>query len=214
MNLFRRLALFLVVWSLSFSTSAAQPPDPPSRLHVSLFNDARIPPVVVASAESRASAIFAHAGIEVEWLDCAPSNPTDFTYHESPCSAVAWPSHLAVRIVDQGTATHSDTFGQSFLDKSGCGVHATVYYQNLTASRNHVELSDAEMLGYVIAHEVGHLLLGTNSHSPAGIMQGKWLSSAVRAAARHNLYFTSAQSGVLRSRFAAAPVGILTARRQ
>ena len=30
------------------------------------------------------------------------------------------------------------------------------------------------LLGCVIAHEIGHLLLGLNSHSGSGIMQRRW----------------------------------------
>ena len=29
-------------------------------------------------------------------------------------------------------------------------------------------------LGHVIAHELGHLLLGTGQHSAGGVMQGNW----------------------------------------
>jgi hypothetical protein len=35
-------------------------------------------------------------------------------------------------------------------------------------------LTDATFLGHVIAHEIGHLLLGANSHSPVGIMRPQW----------------------------------------
>ena len=32
----------------------------------------------------------------------------------------------------------------------------------------------AKVLGIVMAHEIGHLLLGFGAHSSAGIMSGRW----------------------------------------
>ncbi len=36
------------------------------------------------------------------------------------------------------------------------------------------KVSTAEVLGHVIAHELGHLLLNTPGHSTHGIMHGEW----------------------------------------
>ncbi len=30
------------------------------------------------------------------------------------------------------------------------------------------------ILGHAAAHEIGHLLLGSNSHSPQGLMRARW----------------------------------------
>jgi len=209
MHLIRRLALILIVSATPFSTlslahtPAARTPDQPSRLVVSLFDDARLDSVTIAAAESRASAIFFEAGIEVDWLVCGPADPADFSPSHSACSALAWPFHLSVRIRPEAVSVSAETFGQAFVDTAGQGVHSNVYFKNLSLSAAHPQLSNAEMLGYVLAHELGHLLLGTNSHSPSGLMQARWDSSALHAAARSSLLFTSAQSSILRSRLSA-----------
>ena len=49
------------------------------------------------------------------------------------------------------------------------------------------------ILGCVIAHEVGHLLLGSSSHSGSGIMQGHWKRGQIRKAMTGNLPFTPEQ---------------------
>ena len=38
-------------------------------------------------------------------------------------------------------------------------------------------MDEGELLGRVIAHEIAHLLLGTNSHSDRGLMRGGWKAS-------------------------------------
>jgi len=60
------------------------------------------------------------------------------------------------------------------------------------------------MLGYVIAHEVGHLLLGVNSHSAEGLMCAHWRREELRHASLNFFFFTSKDAANLRSRFAAA----------
>jgi hypothetical protein len=209
MHLFRRRAfLFLIVWVASFSTSVLpaavpQTPDSTPRVKVSLFDDAHVPSAALAQARDRASAIFSHAGIEVDWLVCEPANPTDFSPSRTPCSDVAWPTHLSVRIIPHGRTVAADVFGQAFVDDSGQGIYSNVYYQNLVSSPNHPGIADGDMLGLVIAHELGHLLLGTNSHSHDGLMQAKWSPHILADMPHVLLIFTSAQSTVIHSRLSA-----------
>lgn len=201
----RRPLLFLIVWAFSFSTSiAAKSPDSIPHVQVSLFDDAHLPPGTLAEAQSKASAIYAQAGIDLDWLVCLPADPTDFTPSHSPCSALSWPEHLSVRILPRGRGIASDVFGQAFVDDSGRGVYSNVYYANLASSPNHPGIGDGEMLGYVLAHELGHLLLGTGSHSPTGIMQATWGPHVLSPSSRPTLVFTSAQSSLIHSRLLAA----------
>jgi hypothetical protein len=52
----------------------------------------------------------------------------------------------------------------------------------------------------VMAHELGHLLLGINAHSSTGIMRPVWNDDDIVAASKGNLYFTQAQGQILRTR--------------
>ena len=63
-------------------------------------------------------------------------------------------------------------------------VLASVYYDYAMhlARSDSAEFEIPTILGYVIAHEVGHLLLGSNSHSGSGIMQGQWERGQIRKA--------------------------------
>jgi hypothetical protein len=47
-------------------------------------------------------------------------------------------------------------------------------------------------LGFVIVHEIGHLLLG-NAHSEEGIMRANWTSRDLRRATQGQLRFTAEQ---------------------
>jgi hypothetical protein len=53
------------------------------------------------------------------------------------------------------------------------------------------------ILGSVMAHEIGHLLLGLNSHSGSGVMQPRWERKQVRQAMMGTLLFTPEQSQLI-----------------
>jgi hypothetical protein len=58
----------------------------------------------------------------------------------------------------------SSVFGISYLSPEGIDSQADVFYAKIAAFRQSpAKLST--LLGYAMAHELGHLLLGTNSHS-------------------------------------------------
>ena len=55
------------------------------------------------------------------------------------------------------------------------------------------------ILGDVIAHELGHLLLGTNSHSPTGIMCANWDHDYLTLALRGRQLFLPEQAASMRA---------------
>jgi hypothetical protein len=47
-------------------------------------------------------------------------------------------------------------------------------------------VSKGQILGHAVAHEIGHLLMGTNSHSSRGLMRGNWKVDALHEMATWN----------------------------
>jgi hypothetical protein len=82
-------------------------------------------------------------------------------------------------------------------DGAGTGGMAFVLSDRVegNAAKHHMSMS--RVLGQVIAHEVGHLLLPANSHSERGVMRGVWnLRSGLLE------YFTVAQAEAIQQRLA------------
>lgn len=172
---------------------------------VSIFNDAGVTQNVLQRAEERAAEIFEAAGIEIHWILCAREpDGSDRTLETADCTSFDNPSHLSVRIVPRASAIGKDVFGEAILDEGGLGVYAKVYYSSLFASVADEPLDEGAMLGYVMAHEVGHLLLGANSHSSEGLMCAHWWRGELHQASLHFLFFTSKDAASLRSRFGEA----------
>src|ERR1700719_4340658 len=59
--------------------------------------------------------------------------------------------------------------------------------------------SEATRLGYVIAHELGHMLLGPNAHAIVGIMRGTLRPEDWEKAAQGTLGFTPSQNQQIRT---------------
>jgi len=51
-----------------------------------------------------------------------------------------------------------------------------------------------------MAHEIAHLLLGTNSHAAEGIMRAQWQRDELLSVSKGELLFTPRESQVMRAR--------------
>jgi hypothetical protein len=80
-------------------------------------------------------------------------------------------------------------------------ILASVYYDYVAhlARSDNAEFKIPIILVCVIAHEIGHLLLGSNSHSASGIMQGNWQRGQIRKAMTGTLLFTPEQAELIRA---------------
>jgi hypothetical protein len=56
------------------------------------------------------------------------------------------------------------------------------------------------MLGHAMAHEIGHVLLGSMERSPDGIMKARWGGSGYRKAGKGYMIFMPPQCKAIRER--------------
>ena len=68
-------------------------------------------------------------------------------------------------------------------------------------------LPRSTLLGHVMAHELGHFLLGKNSHSSDGIMIASFREQDLRRAERGKLLFTKRQAVQMRARIRGVALG-------
>jgi hypothetical protein len=108
-------------------------------------------------AQQIASQVFKQIGVRVDWRNensaCPPSgNGIEITYSDQ-APASERPGSLAYSMPYQGNKI-------------------VLYYDRLmtTASR----MAEPNRLGYVLAHEIAHVLQRIARHSDSGIMKSKW----------------------------------------
>jgi hypothetical protein len=169
---------------------------------VGVFNNATPRPVVVF-AEHEASRIFMAAGLEITWIDClvAQQNvPSD------SCPAPQGPTQLYLRILQGGKKAKEDSFGVAFLAADGTGAYVDVFYDAVEKLHHESNTSPGRLLGHVMAHEIGHLLIGSHAHSTWGIMCPVWSQKELRSLEMGSLFFTGDQARRMRTRLLNAAV--------
>src|ERR1700682_765215 len=65
-------------------------------------------------------------------------------------------------------------FGITYLSVGDIGSQADVFYGKIAGFHGIRPEETGTLLGHAMAHELGHLLLGSNSHSVRGIMCAEW----------------------------------------
>ncbi len=204
------LAMLVTFWMVAVRNSAAKG-NPGIRsadlkMLVRVDNHAGISATKLRFAEKEAARIYAKAGVYLEWHDCPAAAPAESA--DSACDAPLTPSDLRLRIVDsvklKGVHATSEASGYAIGDL------ALVQLQYLEELPTSSEFFRDLMLGRVIAHEIGHALLGPE-HSPQGIMQARWGDQQLLRAASE-LVFTPDQEKALRlavkARYAGKPEGL------
>jgi hypothetical protein len=126
---------------------------------VRVDNDARVPPDLLQFAEERAAAVFARIGAGIRWID-----------QEEVVRGGIRPAFTVVVAVAQGQGDAS-----RFVEALGVAHpsvrRAYVFYDRVADLNIGASRSVPSLLGDVIAHELGHLMLRPPSHSAGGIMR-------------------------------------------
>lgn len=134
------------------------------------------------------------ASLEIMWRMCpSPS-----------CEARLAPGELAIRIVrSQGPQRDSGKLplGDAMIDtRTGIGVLATIYIDRIERLARQAGTDSRALLGRAIAHELGHLLLATTAHGPAGLMRAYWSQDEVRRGQSRDWSFAPPELAAMRRR--------------
>jgi hypothetical protein len=159
--------------------------------------DRRAQPVLV-EAERQATLIFRRAGINVDWRSCTQASEKS----ERACQEIPTPTQFVMTIMGQNKLSTNDIFGVAFLGESGTGKYVDVFFDSISKLHREEGSNEASLLGAVIAHEIGHLLLGSHSHSPWGIMSPHWEAGHLRQVGMGTLLFSPEQAFRMRARIA------------
>jgi hypothetical protein len=187
----------------SFSqTDADRNLEPGLLIIVRLHDYAGIRRATLDRAEREMARIFRDIGVDTRWADC-PLSSSELKRYPG-CFRPAGSAHFDVNIVPRSMARRvsmpENTLAFTSETKEGERVSVvSVFYDRV---REQAELSGVPLpriLGNVIAHEVGHVLLCTTGHSSTGIMQARWSPEDLRRVARGQLLFTTKQAELIRS---------------
>src|SRR5215471_4684020 len=137
---------------------------PKAKLVVRIFDYAGVPPQVLAGAERQAVRMYQQAGILLSWVECGFPGQDEEKF--LACEHLGDPFGFFVNIIGPRMAAGIPRPGRS---GTSFEKHAIVFYQEVERAAEDGRFSKSLILGCVMTHEIGHLLLGGNGHT-TGIM--------------------------------------------
>lgn len=190
----KKLSALLVGLLLCFLAAAA--PRPLRAVTVMMVNQAGAPQSVVQAAQQEAAWLFRRTGIGITWIDC---DRAAYDAGAGRCRESASPLFFAVQLITEDRREGSSRNAMGFaMPKVGGGNHAAIVLPRLRQFAHRFPDIPAEpsLLGYAIAHELGHLFLGYLEHGP-GVMKARWDRGEYAAISRRQMVFTSEQAGAM-----------------
>jgi hypothetical protein len=200
----RHLAPIVLACCVCWGVDAADAGQHGFRITVLVANRASVPAATIAKMQSEAGWVLSKAGISTTWIGCPFS--TEPAEANSPCVGRLGGTRFLVRLTRDHVTHHGSiwdtTMGFAHITPNG-GSYATVLMDPVEElTREQQLVSQAQILGHAVAHEIGHLVMGLNSHSPRGLMRAGWKANDLRDMAERHLLFSKREGERMRIRIA------------
>jgi hypothetical protein len=157
---------------------------PKQRITIHLYNYAKVSAKTLTKAKERTNQLFLYAGLETVWVDhpVLIDNPGT-----GSSSTDSWGrADFVLRLLSQARkGLRKKAMGEALSLRI-----ANVFLNRVEQQTSIGEITTDEVLGHAMAHEIGHLLLGEDSHSKSGIMVAKWLGQDLHRMSKGDLRFT------------------------
>lgn len=197
---------YLLLFLLALRSDAKSVSAQAAALQVQVYDYAGLSPSAIHEFIASTQQILTGAGISVEVDACLrgasiPCESRRGSFRQVVIRVIAGPPGKN----KYGRWQH---LGQSVATHDG-GTYASVFLNLAEEEAAETNLPRMLVLSYAAAHEVGHLLLGDEAHTPRGLMKADWEAEDFQAMAQNRLRFSSEQTRELKRRYGAGrPAGI------
>jgi len=173
---------------------------PPVDVAVCVADDGYVPNSDLRTARTTVSRIYAVIGVHIAWPAVRQ------------CTARASDGPIAIFVrFDRRSGTWASHSQDALGWVSPFGENSktiTILYDRIQIIAGRVEW-EQQILAHVLAHEIGHVLQGTDYHAPSGVMKAHWSTADLAAMQVRPLEFTSTDVSLIRHglNLPEAPVG-------
>lgn len=145
------------------------------------YNNFGVPPADLAAARQEAQAVLEQTGVNIVWEDC-------WVGDRRPASSSARCQEpiggdIVLRLQKTADADRSKfvSMGFSLVGLADAAPFlATIYVDRVESVAKGAGIDPRRVLGLAIAHEIGHVLLDSNTHAPSGLMRADWSRNELR----------------------------------
>lgn len=194
-------SLFLAAIAPPMAASGAEIPEELPEITVRLYNYAGAADNILSGAQQQATRILLESGVRLRWLPCTVDEQG--VAEDPRCYQAQGPAAISLLVCPSQMTPKEGLppgiFGFSLMPEQGPAMSARVYFHRLEELANGPRLRKGPLLGSMMAHEIGHLLLGINSHSGQGIMSIPWDLRELHKADLGQLGFTAKEAAAMRS---------------
>jgi hypothetical protein len=141
------------------------------KVTVCMGGEADLPAASFSLAENTASGIFSPIGVRLRW-------------HDGP-SCASSTDEIRIDLANQAPeGMPADALAYAYPYE---GAHIVVIYDRV--KRLDCGCAKNPALGYVLAHEIAHILQGITRHSESGVMKAHWDRADYEKMLNHDLHF-------------------------
>lgn len=162
----------LVLAAIATSGSAGAEPTP--AFTVRLYNGSGVSTSDLLAARRAIESAFQGSGVDLVVRQCGRVSQTS----TDACSESLQPFEMVVRIIDAPVLNQTvdpDACGVAYvIAETDRGWLATAFSDRIASAAVRVGADAGTLLGLVISHELGHLLLGSGYHGWSGVMRADW----------------------------------------
>jgi hypothetical protein len=172
------------------------------QLILRVHNYAHVDAGFLHGAEEIARRILREAKVDAKWVDCPLPQEEDDRYPECPANlgTTAFVLNVLTPEMAGSIQTRGEALGYALTPcdeiATSCAINVLYFRVAELAARSNI--LPARLLGHVLAHELGHMLLGMN-HSSKGIMRGAWGRNDLKVIGVGFLDFSSDQAEQMRA---------------
>ena len=154
------------------------------------------------TAQRLTAEAFRQAGIVITWVKCSRASDMSPMGKSPRCAEPPDGADVIVQIVSgpRDPTSYPNALGFSVVSKEGREAPrlATVFADRVLSFAHSAATNAGAVLGLAMAHEIGHVLLNTNTHADNGLMRAVWFRSGLRRAARREARFHRTEAENLR----------------
>ena len=172
-----------ILWMASVPCSA-------QTLLIGLYNYSDLSVKETMRLTETADRAFAHSGIHVVWSHCRGALAA---VPGATCEGEMQINEIVVRLRPGGPRSSYDGRMGHTIVTAERGYYASVFVGSVRAQAAGFGIAFDLLMGYAVAHEVGHCLLGPG-HSYAGLMRGEWNRQDASEMSRLSLHLTKQEA--------------------
>ena len=153
-------------------------------------------------ARAVVTAMYERIGVRTEWTGVLQQNERHPGAHRDSTSQVSVAQVTLIILTPKMAArghVQDGALGFAAVPNQGMGRIAYAIYDRVRDTAARAAMNEDDLLGFVIAHEIAHLMLPRGAHADMGLMRGHWNVRDFQQVDVMTLGFSPQQASEIRS---------------